>query len=102
MLVPTQPPGSDYRLIYEGAVQVAGNGVEQRLDLSALAPYILDTKYFQDSWRIFIQPLDDGVSAVEGEVEFSPDNKEMIFTVDSSGEESQIRIEAWFLTSTIR
>ena len=102
MLTPTRPEGSEFRLIYEGPVGVAGAGVEQSLDLTLLPEYVRKSAFFRDSWRVFAQPLDDGVSQINPEVDFNSDNDLMLFTLDSNSVDAAVHIEAWFLVSPIR
>lgn len=106
MLPLDAPPGSTYRLLYRGPVGVAGTNVKQTWDLSALPKYLRVLQTFRDDFRVFVRPLDEGVTAVSDSIEFGADLDGVVagltLTLTSAAVSSEVNIEAWFVHSAVR
>jgi hypothetical protein len=105
MLPVVVPPTSAYRLLYSGPVGVAGVGVKQSWDLTALPKYVRESSTFRDNFRVFVRQTDVGVSDVSKDIEFLPAvgaPTAIVLTLTASSPFDDVDIEFWFVHSVVR
>ena len=102
MLPLIKPPHSAFRLRYTGPVGVAGVGVQQTWDLTALPEAVRATRDFKQSILVFVQQIDSGVSSVASAVSFLPVTgtpTTLVLTLTAAATTDVLALDVWYLHS---